>query len=305
MKLNKKISALLSCILACSTINPSASAMTAAMTASDGVDEVDADEDEYYSTYNASGETSSVLPWLIAIGLVPASLAVRGGVKAGQRYHARNMLKGEAWDWTLSDSDKETLFMALVAIQGASARLKTIATKRIAMVLALPNVDNIKNNEEYCKLLFNIFKVAVCPDRILRMADKWNEVSKDFEHINYIIGFGDQPLTSLNNDLHALYEQSEKAVNFMNNVLNNKVSLSLNEGVVKKPLERSKRIVNFIDKVGPEACKDMILNSQTIQIFDDPVNGHRKNEILWFNQTDYANPRKKLIFSRDGDESLI
>lgn len=294
MKMNKKISALLSCILACSSINPASAARISDYENSEYDDDDQIDENE-------SQENENNAPWLkpllYMLGAFGTAYAGYKGVQIGRSYHARNMINGKAWDWTLFDSDKKTLFLVLNSIK----ELDVSSVKgKLDRLLTL----NQNWNEDECRLMFNLNKLFTLEIDILKTAENWNSVSSDFKHICWLLD--NDALQPFNNvTLQQLREQSEKAVKFMNNVLDKKVSLSLNEELVRKPLERSRLIVNFIDKIGPETLEEVYLNSKKVQLSDDPVNGHRKNKIEWYDQVGTPTPRKKLEFSRLGNEILV
>ena len=300
MKLNKKISALLSCILACSAVNP-ASAL-------DLVDEEFNYEDDGCENDNTHFRNSlmndyNLRDWLLYS--MSGGVAAYGGykgVKAGQSYHAQNMITGNAWAWPLSVSAKITLFLALSNIQ--EFRFSHVGI-RLGKLIKNWSADECQFwSADECQLMFNLNKLFVLDFDILKSATNWDSVCRDFEHICWLLDKKSvQPLSHVT--LQELHKESDKAVEFMNNVLNGNVDSILNPDIIAESLKTSKQVVNFLDKVGLEGWKEVYLNLDKIKLSENFVNGHRKNEILWFDEIADRNPKKKLEFSSSGSESLF
>ena len=297
MKLNKKISALLSCILACSAINPSASAVT-------DYDEIDDTDDEsgyYYGNSKEKEDSESdsiaildiIKPILIGGAIGVTFYGGYKGVKAGQRYHARNMLKGEAWEWTMSGSDKKLLYDTILS-------LKAVATKRGVQSGDINggldrDSQGKENTDDYTKLQFNISKLHICDAELGKYLGENYALTESIKHIfRLVTGQNVEEKKPLGELLH----ESEVAVGYINDIFKGNRTINNLTEDGKEHIEENKKIIEFMDKIGFKDCVWLLRNCGNIQTDENPDPGTNELKIKWYKHANNLNvsPYRTITF---------
>ena len=297
MKLNKKISALLSCILACSAINPSASAVT-------DYDEIDDTDDEsgyYYGNSKEKEDSESdsiaILDIIKPILIVGTFYGGYKGFKAGQRYHARNMFTGHAWEIFMNSSDKKKIYDTVKEIKDFS----TIRAYGDISTSIKNYNESLKTTEDYRNLEFNLLKLYIfrASDYFIKMMDGMsNNEEKDAYHskiVKILDIFLYDAIAPV--DLVSLKKCSDDAVDEMNKILNGKKTITNLSDNDKKSLEKNKKIIEFIDKIGLEDCLNLLHNCSNVQL--DANDG--KLEIKWLENSDNSLEPYKTLNFKDPD----
>lgn len=290
MKMNKKISALLSCILACSSINPASAARISDYENSEYDDDDQIDENE-------SQENENNAPWLkpllYTLGAFGTAYAGYKGVQIGRSYHARNMLKGKAWGWTMSEAKKKLLCETVLAMKYCRAHAPT--TNYIDSYLNGEN-QNKNDTNEYLKLQFNLSKLTIFDVNFLKeIVDRDGENNPMFTPILLVYNMLQGKDATVQTTITELLKESEIAVGYMNDFFKGRRTIENLSQQNKKLLEKSKQIIEFMDKIGPTECIKVIRNCGLIQIDKDGT----QYTLSWIdNPSDMlAQPRATLHFN--------
>lgn len=290
MKLNKKISALLSCILACSTVNP-ASALDFDDEEIDYQDD-NADDNTDDNTYIKIQQNGSVFPQLLKYLGGSGALAYGGykGLNWWRHKRAISLVSGTCNFSSLSDSDKKCSFLFFWL-----CKKMVPLCERAEIAGYWP--DGFPDDIEQA-MVFNLMKLLSFPASFLEKADNFVSVRPHFKHIFWLLNPESQKPQEIPTP-EQLLEQSERAVEFLNSVLDKQVDNSVPGVLLAPALERSKLVVDFLDCIGVSSFFD-IFSSNIVDIdylYNDQVAPKCDYKIYWYKSQEDNSPRAVLEFS--------